>query len=158
MPGVEIEIADPDSVEARVCIEAYFAELRARFDDGFDPTRSVSADGHELVPPAGAFLIARIEGRAVGCGALKIGAGDTGEIKRMWVDTTVRGQGVAKRLLSALESQAAAMGARRLRLDTNRALTEARAMYLRSGYAEIAAYNDNPYAHHWFEKMLARQD
>ncbi len=157
MPGVEIEIVDPDSPEARACIEAYFAELRARFDGGFDPARSVSADRNELVPPAGAFLVARIDGRAVGCGALKLGAGDTGEIKRMWVDAAARGQGVARRLLAALESQAAAMGVRRLRLDTNRALTEARAMYLRSGYAEIAAYNDNPYAHHWFEKTLARQ-
>jgi hypothetical protein len=42
-----------------------------------------------------------------------------------------------------------------IRLDTNRALPEARALYRKSGYGEIARYSDNPYAHHWFEKRLS---
>jgi hypothetical protein len=41
------------------------------------------------------------------------------------------------------------------RLDTNGALTEAIAMYRAGGWTEIAPFNDNPYAEHWFEKELA---
>jgi GNAT superfamily N-acetyltransferase len=80
----------------------------------------------------------------VGCGALKAGGDGIGEIKRMWVASSVRGLGVAQRLLDALEAHAAAWGLQALRLDTNRTLVEARALYLRNGYREIAAYTDKP--------------
>jgi GNAT superfamily N-acetyltransferase len=132
--------------------DAYFRELQARFDSGFDPALSVSATPDELVPPAGMLLLARFDGRAVGCGALKVGPRGIGEIKRMWVDPSARGLGIAQRLLDAIEVQAVAFDLTTLRLDTNRALVEARALYLRNGYREIPAYNRNPYAHHWFEK------
>ena len=77
-----------------------------------------------------------------------------GEIARMWVDKPHRGLGLARRLLVALERQAAELGFRTVRLDTNRALDEAKAMYRSAGYQEIPRYNDNPYADHWFEKRL----
>ena len=48
----------------------------------------------------------------------------------------------------------ATRGRRKVRLDTNRNLTEAIAMYRSSGYREVAPFNDEPYAHHWFEKVL----
>ncbi|CAK8743200.1 hypothetical protein SODG_006336 [Sodalis praecaptivus] len=67
-----------------------------------------------------------------------------------------RGLGIAQRLLATLETQAAAAGVQTLRLDTHRSLTEACALYARNGYREIAPYNTNPYAHHWFEKKLPR--
>ena len=54
--------------------------------------------------------------------------------------------------LEALEAHAASMELHTLRLDTNRCLVEARALYLRNGYREIAPYNNNPYADHWFQK------
>jgi hypothetical protein len=41
-----------------------------------------------------------------------------------------------------------------LRLETNKALTEAQSLYRSSGYREVRAFNDEPYAHHWFEKRL----
>lgn len=150
--AVTIEPADPASADARLCIEAYFRELQERFDTGFDPARTVSANPEELVPPAGRFLIARLDGRPVGCGGLKKTGRKLGEIKRMWVAPDARGLGIAQRLLDAIEEQAARMGLDTLQLDTNRALTEARALYARNGYREIPRYNDNPYAHHWFEK------
>lgn len=78
-----------------------------------------------------------------------------GEIKRMWVSPSVRGLGVARRLLLGLEDAARAAGLRALRLDTNRVLAEAHALYRSAGYAEIARCSDNPYAHHWFGKALA---
>jgi GNAT superfamily N-acetyltransferase len=85
---------------------------------------------------------------------LKTLAPDVGEVARMWVDRPYRGLGLARRILVALEQQAAELGFTTVRLDTNRALEEAKAMYRGAGYAEIARYNDNPYADHWFEKRL----
>jgi GNAT superfamily N-acetyltransferase len=95
---------------------------------------------------------------AICCGALKVGPRGVGEIKRMWVDPSARGLGIAQRLLDAIEAQAVTFGLHKLRLDTNRALVEARALYLRNGYCEIPAYNRNPYAHHWFEKKRRKAD
>ena len=155
--AVTIEAADPACVDARACIEAYLRELEARFDSGFDPTRSVSANPEELVPPAGLFLLARLDGRPLGCGALKVTGRKLGEIKRMWVVPDARGLGVAQRLLDALEQRAVDMGLTRVRLDTNRALKEAHALYVRNGYREIPRYNDNPYADHWFEKRALKR-
>jgi len=152
--AVEIAVTDPAGAEARACIDAYLRELDTRFEDGFDATRSVSADPSELVPPRGAFVIARLDGEAMGCGGLKVTGAGVGEIKRMWVAPSSRGLGIAQRLLDTLEAQAADMNLHTLRLDTNRSLTEARALYARNGYREIPPYNDNPYADHWFEKRL----
>ena len=150
--AVTIELADPASDESQACIQAYFRELQARFEGGFDPGLTTSAHPEELVPPSGWFLIARLDGEAVGCGGLKVTGDGVGEVKRMWVAPSARGLGVAKRLLRALEIRAAEAGLDVLQLDTNRSLLEARAMYARYGYVEIAPYNDNPYADHWFEK------
>jgi len=156
--AVTIEPADPASADARFCIEAYLRELEQRFESGFDPTRSVSANPEELIPPAGLFLLARLDGRPVGCGGLKVTGRRLGEIKRMWVAPDARGLGIAQRMLDELEKQAVRMKLDALQLDTNRTLKEARALYLRNGYREIPRYNDNPYADHWFEKRgLKRQ-
>ena len=57
-------------------------------------------------------------------------------------------------MLRTLESAARDDGLTTLRLDTNKALTEAHALYRKEGYREIERFNDNPYAHHWFEKRL----
>lgn len=154
---VRIALVDPGSDAAQACIAAYLAELDQRFDTGFDARRSVSADPAELQPPRGAFLLATLDGEAIGCGGLKRTAPGMGEIKRMWVAPTARGRGIAQRLLEALETQAASMALHTLRLDTNRTLVEAMALYARNGYREIADYNGNAYADHWFEKRLVDQ-
>lgn len=150
--AVVIEPANPGSAEARACIETYLRELDERFETGFDPSVGPSADPEELAPPAGLFLLARLDGQPVGGGALKVLGPGVGEIKRMWVAPSARGLGIAQRLLDALEGHAVEMGLSTLRLDTNRSLIEARALYARNGYREISPYNDNPYADHWFEK------
>jgi len=153
---VRFAVEDPRTPDARWCLERYFAELDERFSGGFDPARSMSADAHELVRPAGALLIARLRDRPVGCGALKLHRRAPAEVKRMWIAPAARGLGVGRRLLQALEQYAREASATVLRLETNRALTEAIALYRRSGYVEVDAFNDEPYAHHWFEKRLSR--
>jgi DNA-binding MarR family transcriptional regulator/GNAT superfamily N-acetyltransferase len=151
---VRVDVVDPERPEAQFCLRAYFAELARRFDAGFDPGRSISADAAELRLPAGAFLLATLRGEPVGCGALKLHGRDPAELKRMWVADEARGLGLGRRLLRELERVAAANGATIVRLETNRSLREAIRLYRSSGYDEVAAFNDEPYAHHWFEKRL----
>ncbi len=153
--AVRIAECSPRRPDARFCLRAYFGELSRRFDGGFDPALSISADDDELTPPAGLLLVATLHGKPVGCGALKFHDGAPAEIKRMWVAPEVRGLGLGRRLLGSLESRAAAAGARTARLETNGVLTEAIALYRSAGYREVPAFNDEPYAHHWFEKPLA---
>jgi DNA-binding MarR family transcriptional regulator/GNAT superfamily N-acetyltransferase len=147
-------VRDPRDPDARRCLRAYVDELAGRFDDGFDPARSISAADHEMTPPAGLFLVATLHGQPAGCGGLKFHPGAPAEVKRMWVASAVRGLGLGRRLLAELEARAAAHGVRVLRLETNRALTEAISLYRAAGYREVPAFNDEPYAHHWFEKSL----
>jgi len=151
---VRFDIADPAERDAQVCLGEYVAELARRFDTGFDPARSISAAAHELRPPAGLFLVARLHGEPVGCGALKFHGRRPAEVKRMWVSPAARGLGVGRRLLGELERLAGEHGVRTLHLETNGSLTEAIALYCSAGYAEVAPFNDEPYAHHWFEKKL----
>lgn len=151
---VRIAPADPHSADARWCLERYVAELNERFDAGFDPAHSISAHAHELLPPAGLFLVARLRQEPLGCGALKFHVDGPAELKRMWVAPQARGLGVGRRLLEELERHAKQAGVSVLHLETNRALVEAIALYRRAGYEEVAAFNDEPYAHHWFEKCL----
>jgi DNA-binding MarR family transcriptional regulator len=151
---VEIAVADPSSADARWCFAQYFEELNARFDAGFDPSLSISADAHELTPPAGLLLLARLRRQPVGCGALKLHADGTAELKRMWIASRVRGLGLGSRLLHELERHARLAGAVVVHLETNGALAEAIALYRQHGYQEVEAFNTEPYAHHWFEKRL----
>ena len=151
---VELEVVDPSNPAAEHCLREYFAELGHRLDAGFDPGLSISADHDDLRPPAGLFLIATLRADPVGCGALKFHDGEPAELKRMWVAESVRGLGIGRRLLGELERRAAAGGAPAVRLETNKALTEAIALYRASGYREVGAFNSEPYAHHWFEKQL----
>lgn len=154
--GFAIDIApeDPRSPDARYCLGRYFAELDGRFDGGFDPELSISADADELTEPAGLLLVARLGDDAVGCAAIKYHGDQPAEVKRMWVDGTVRGAGLGRRLLEALEQRARERGVEVLRLETNRTLAEAIALYRSAGYIEVDAFNDEPFAHHWFEKQL----
>jgi DNA-binding MarR family transcriptional regulator len=151
---VEIAPMDPMDRRARYCLRAYFEELDRRFEAGFDPTLSISADADELRPPRGVLLVATLGSDPIGCGALKLHAGAPTELKRMWVAASARGLGLGRRLLTELEAEALRRGSCTVRLETNRSLTEAIALYRSSGYREVAAFNDEPYAHHWFEKSL----
>jgi DNA-binding MarR family transcriptional regulator/GNAT superfamily N-acetyltransferase len=151
---VAVGPVDPEDPDAQRCLRRYAAELATRFDAGFDVARSRPVDPAGMRPPIGTFLLARVHGEAVGCVALRLRPGPEAEVKRMWVDPAARGMGVARRLLEATEAAARAAGAPALRLDTNRALVEAIALYRSTGFDEVAPFNDEPYAHHWFEKPL----
>ena len=154
MDALSLRLTDPDHPDARLCIAEYFEELNRRADHRYDPTAGVSADRAELVAPAGAFLVAYLDDKPVGCGAVKHPGGRAADIKRMWVDESARGRGIARRMLAELEARALAAGAEVAHLETNGALNEAIAMYRSSGYVEVEPFNDEPFADHWFEKPL----
>jgi GNAT superfamily N-acetyltransferase len=89
----------------------------------------------------------------VGCVALRPLDPTCAEVKRLWVHDSARGQGLARRLMAAVEDEARAMGHRLLKLDTNSALTEALALYRSTGWRETAPYTGAP-ADVWLEKPL----
>jgi DNA-binding MarR family transcriptional regulator len=153
--AVEIREVDPNHPDARQCFRAYFAELDRRSESGFDPEAGISAEPHELTPPAGCLVIAYLHGEPIGCGAVKHHPGEATEIKRMWVSEAARGLGLGRRLLVELEKRAEESGAPMTRLETNRHLVEAIALYRSAGYREVPAFNDEPFADHWFEKELS---
>jgi DNA-binding MarR family transcriptional regulator/predicted N-acetyltransferase YhbS len=151
---VSIEPLDPEHPHARHCLREYAAELDRRFPQGFDPALSISAGAHELRPPAGLLLVASLQSEPVGCGALKHHPDGPTELKRMWVAESARGLGLGRRLLAELEARAVQGPSRVVRLETNETLGEAIALYRSAGYVEVEPFNDEPYAHHWFEKRL----
>lgn len=152
--GVVIARVDPASPAARWCWAQYFAELDRRFPGGFDPGTSLHVEDRDFVPPRGAFLVASIDGEAVAGGSVKLTTPTVGWLKRMWVADAARGLGLGRRLLQALEHEARALGARIIRLDTNKVLKEAIAMYSSAGYRRVPPFNKERYATHWFEKRL----
>ncbi|HYH89920.1 MAG TPA: MarR family winged helix-turn-helix transcriptional regulator [Solirubrobacteraceae bacterium] len=151
---VEIRPVDPEHPDARQCLRSYFAELERRSGAPFNPLIGSTAEPHELRPPAGEMVVAYLRAEPVACGALKHFPGAVTDIKRMWVAHAARGLGLGRRLLADLEARAARAGARTARLETNRTLVEAIALYRSVGYREVPAFNDEPFADHWFEKRL----
>jgi DNA-binding MarR family transcriptional regulator/GNAT superfamily N-acetyltransferase len=154
LAGLQIERVDPASPAARWCVGQYFDELERRFESGFDPAASLSAEDRDLIPPRGAFLVGFVDGESVACGAVKSISPGIGSLKRMWVADAVRGLGIGRRVLEALEAQARELGLTTLRLETNHTLQEAIRLYRSAGFREVAPFNADPYAHHWFEKSL----
>lgn len=155
-PHVDATIAPQPttSAAARYCLGEYYRELGDRFDGGFDPELSILPSLEEFAPPRGIFLVVQLDGEPVGCGGLKPVSTDAAYLKRMWIAPDARGRGLARRLLGALEEQARMLGYSIVRLETNKTLVEALQLYRSSGYCEVPPFNDEPYAHHWFEKAL----
>ena len=146
-------VEHPATQDAQHCLTRYFAELNERFETGFDSAEALAAALHDLAPPAGMLLVARLRGEPVGCSGLILYPGAP-LIKRMWVAPEARGLGLGRRLLGEVERLARETGARVIRLDTNRVLAEAIGLYRSAGYQEVPRFSDERYAHHWFEKML----
>jgi DNA-binding MarR family transcriptional regulator/GNAT superfamily N-acetyltransferase len=152
--SVQITTVDPEHSDAQYCLAEYVAELNVRSRRGFDPSVGATALPREVRPPAGEFFVAYLHGDAVGCGAVKHHADAPAEIKRMWIASSARGLGLGRRLLARLEACALAGGAQVARVETSAVLFEALALYRSAGWVEVPAFNDEPFADHWFEKAL----
>ena len=151
---VQITSIDPEHPDAQYCLAEYVGELNRRSQRGFDPSGGATALPHEVRPPAGEFFVAYLHGEAVGCGAVKHHADAPAEIKRMWIALRARGLGLGRRLLERLEACARAGGARVAHIETSEVLVEALSLYRSTGWVEVPAFNDEPFADHWLEKAL----
>jgi DNA-binding MarR family transcriptional regulator/GNAT superfamily N-acetyltransferase len=151
---IRIAVTDPRQPGAREARDHYFAELGRRFPEGFDAGTGIQVADDDLTPPAGLLLLATLRGRPVGCAVAKVHDGGWAHAKRMWVADSVRGLGLGRRLLTTLEDEVRRLGVGVLRLETHSSLHEAIGLYRSAGYREIGPFNDEVYAHHWFEKPL----
>ncbi|KKD04668.1 bifunctional helix-turn-helix transcriptional regulator/GNAT family N-acetyltransferase [Streptomyces sp. WM6386] len=152
LAAITIDLVDGHAPDTRACLDAYAADIDARFPEGFDKSDLVRPE--EVSGDTGAFFVAYEEGRPVGCGALRRLEPGVGEVRHVWVHPEARRLGLARRILAALEQAASVRELSVVRLDTHATLTEAQAMYRACGYTEIPAYVDHVYASHWFEKRL----
>jgi GNAT superfamily N-acetyltransferase len=97
-------------------------------------------DPKEFAPPLGAFRLVWLDGRAVGCGGVRVVDDGTAEIKRMYVEPDARGNGIARALLAELEAEAVRLGCHTMRLETGTKQPEAMALYESVGYELIESY------------------
>jgi DNA-binding MarR family transcriptional regulator/GNAT superfamily N-acetyltransferase len=149
-----LEEMDPRAETALYCLNQYYAELNRRFNTGFDVSLSADPDAEDMIRPRGIFLVAFSDGLPLGCAGLKGTDKGYAEVKRVWVSPAARGLGLSKRLMAEIEDAAKDLGISTLRLDTNKALPEAIALYRNSGWTEIDRFNDDPYPDFFFEKKL----
>ncbi|MBF0648590.1 GNAT family N-acetyltransferase [Dysgonomonas sp. GY75] len=85
-------------------------------------------------------VVAYIEGKAIGCGAIRKYDSDTIEVKRMFVSIDARGQGVGTKMLLELEAWAIELGFKKSILETGNMLPEAVRLYKKSNYIQIPNY------------------
>lgn len=150
----EFRPVEPDSPVARLALASYVEELLTRIPGHIDPCVASQAGAGDFVGHRGVFLVSGPDEAPTSCGGVRVIAAGRGEVKRMWVSSTSRGQGLATRLLRALEDAARELGCDELVLDTNSALTQAVRLYERNGFARIDDYNGNSDADRWFGKSL----
>jgi GNAT superfamily N-acetyltransferase len=101
---------------------------------------STPVDPEEFAPPGGGFLVGYLGGVPVAMGGVRRHEQDAVEIKRMYVVPEVRGQGLSRVMLDALEDLARELGARRVVLETGEKQPEAMRLYETSGYQRITGF------------------
>lgn len=128
-----IRAEDPGTPDAAALLDELSAALAGITGDS---GRS-SFDATEMRMAGALFVVARnVEGRAVGCGALRPLAPGVAELKRMFA----KERGVGGAVLAFLEAEAAAIGYRAVWLSTRVINARAIGFYLAHGYAPISAY------------------
>ena len=156
-PRIELGRVRPDAAEVRALYEVFIREADGPLagEPGVDIEAEIAAGPPaELVPPAGALLIARVDGEPAGIGGVRHLDTEVAEVKSMFVAPAHRGLGLGRALLTGLERIAAEHGCRAVRLDTSDYLAEAIGLYRSAGYVEVPDYNGNPKADLWFERRL----
>jgi GNAT superfamily N-acetyltransferase len=152
---VEFEEARVDGGPGGELAQAMRDEIAVMYDGlELDGDTMPKAGPAELSPPGGAFIVGWADERPICCGGVKRLDERSCEIKKMYVVPDVRGRGVARILLDALEVRARELGYEVARLDTGPKQLHARRLYESAGYVEIEDFNGNPVAAFWGEKQL----
>src|SRR3984893_15873794 len=138
--SIRISTEPFDSADARRLIAALDEHLASRYspDQRFGPNLKAQHVGAGV----GTFVVARTDGRAIGCGALRRLDEATAEVKRMYVEPDLRGRGVAKEILDHLEAAARLIGTRRLVLETGIYQAEAIGLYRRAGFNPVRCWGE----------------
>lgn len=146
---------------AHQLLTEYFASRKESFPAEMGSYVTTFPEASQFLPPRGVFVLVNDGQADIGCGGIRLLAHSIGvtrfEVKHLWVRPELRGTGLGRTLLDELEARARAFGASEIVLDTNIAQEAAGALYRRSGYGEIAPYNANPNATHWFAKNLTTE-
>lgn len=151
---VLLTVEDPYASPARQLVEAMWVDVEKRYSDEIGPC---ALDPAEVAGDGCVFLIARLEGEPVGCGALRRVEPEVAEVKRVYVTPGARGRRIAGRILAELERQAREMGFTTLRLETGTPQPEAIRLYEREGYHRIPSfgkYADDPRTVCFEKKLL----
>jgi len=159
-PELAITVTSPAAEEGRRILRAYFDDVASRYYGRPATADEIAAamteePSDDLAPPRGLLLVAHEKGGVLGCAGLRLLPGHVAEVTRVFVVPAARRRGLGSRLLNCLEVHARWRGVSALRLDTRRDLIEARMLYARHGYREVAPFSSGPYADHWFEKTLS---
>ena len=128
----------PDTPEVARLVQASLAFAEALYPA--ESNHGLAAEA--LAAPGVFFLVARLDGYAVGCGALVAAPDGVGELKAMWVEPERRGRGIARAVLARLEQEARARGMTRLVLETGVLQPEAISLYRRHGFVETGPFGD----------------
>jgi GNAT superfamily N-acetyltransferase len=153
----EVPVEHPDAVAV---MREYMDEVASRYYGRpvteAELTRYVAEEpGTDLVAPTGAFLVGRRDGVVAGCAGTRVVAPGVTELTKVFVKPAHRGTGGGPALVAAAEDAARRLGSALMRLDTRHDLVEARALYAKTGYAEVEPFNDGQFAEHWFAKALS---
>lgn len=140
LEAITIARAELTDDVSRPLIEALNAELSGAYPE--PGATHFHVDAAETAPGRGAFLVVSVDGAAVGCGAVRLIDADTAELKRMYMSPAARGKGLGRRLVAALETEARALGARRLVLETGVRQASAIALYRATGFQPIPLYGE----------------
>ncbi|MFJ8495802.1 GNAT family N-acetyltransferase [Streptomyces sp. NPDC094038] len=148
-----------DSVSASSLRRDYYDEVASRYwkrpATSKEIDRGLAGDGVELLtPPTGQFVVGHYGEEAAACGGILMLDAERAELTRVYVRPAFRGKNGASLLLELLEEEARTLGACQMVLNTRLDLIEARALYVRHGYAEIPAYCTGPYMEIWYGKDL----
>lgn len=157
MNDIRVTMEDPRGEVPAALIAELSAELAGRYPGMYGGAGAGNFKPGDVLVSRAAFVVAWQGDEAVGCGALRpMDDTDVGEVKRMYVRPAVRGKGISRVILSALEERARGFGYHKLRLETGLRQQEAIGLYEASGYQRIACYGlyvDEPLSV-CFEKVL----
>jgi GNAT superfamily N-acetyltransferase len=143
-----------DEPATHALIAEYFDMRAESFPMDLGDYHAAFPKAANFTPPDGVFLVVVEDGEDVGCGGVKALSPTRYEVKHLWIQPRMQGRHLGRALLDELERRARDFGAAEVMLDTNASLVAAGNLYRSSGYDEVAPYNDNPNATHWFLKTL----
>lgn len=136
--NIKLTVESPNSQDGQTLIGQLTDELGAIYG----VTRAGAFRPAEVEVPRAAFIVARLDGEPVGCGAIRPFADDPDsvEVKRMFVKPSARGKGISRLILRKLESLAKSFGYAMIKLETGIHQHEAIGLYTKEGYERIPCY------------------